>query len=136
MKTGLVLGGGGSRGAYQLGVWTALLELGEDYDLVCGTSIGAINGALFAQKSYGLAKELWNTITVADVMADGINFDLSAQAMLDQAKQIKPFLEKYVNHKGADHFTPGGAGEKVCQREGGAPVAGGFRRGYHVISVA
>lgn len=47
-KTGLVLGGGGSRGAYELGVWKALRELGIEIQVVVGTSIGAINGALVA----------------------------------------------------------------------------------------
>ena len=30
-KTAIVLAGGGSRGAYQLGVWKALREMGIDY---------------------------------------------------------------------------------------------------------
>ena len=45
MKTGIALAGGGSKGSYQTGVWKALRELGIDYDIVTGTSIGAINGA-------------------------------------------------------------------------------------------
>ena len=32
-KTAIVLAGGGSRGAYQLGVWKALREMGVDYQL-------------------------------------------------------------------------------------------------------
>lgn len=47
---GLVLAGGGAKGAYQAGVWSALCELGlaERVRAVSGTSIGAINGAVFA----------------------------------------------------------------------------------------
>ncbi|MBQ6088299.1 MAG: patatin-like phospholipase family protein, partial [Firmicutes bacterium] len=45
-KTALVLGGGGSRGAYQIGVWQALKELGIRIDMVYGTSVGAINAAM------------------------------------------------------------------------------------------
>ena len=44
MKTALVLGGGGSRGAYEIGVWKALNELNIHADIVTGTSIGALNG--------------------------------------------------------------------------------------------
>ena len=40
-KRALVLGGGGSRGSYELGVVMALHELGVTYDMVIGTSIGA-----------------------------------------------------------------------------------------------
>lgn len=38
-KTALVLGGGGSRGAYEMGVWKALIELDIPVHIVCGTSI-------------------------------------------------------------------------------------------------
>jgi len=47
-----VLGGGGARGAMQLGALRALLEAGYKPDLLVGTSIGAVNAA-------GLA--LWGT---------------------------------------------------------------------------
>lgn len=42
----LILSGGGGRGAYQVGVWRRLQEMGWHPDMVCGTSIGAVNGAL------------------------------------------------------------------------------------------
>lgn len=45
-KTALVLSGGGSRGAYQCGVWQALTELGITIDIVIGVSVGAINGSM------------------------------------------------------------------------------------------
>ena len=46
IKRALILSGGGGRGAYQVGVWRRLQEIGWQPDVVCGTSIGAINGAL------------------------------------------------------------------------------------------
>ncbi|WP_319559640.1 patatin-like phospholipase family protein [Marispirochaeta sp.] len=39
----LVLGGGGGRGAYEIGVWRALRELGIGFHAVAGTSVGALN---------------------------------------------------------------------------------------------
>ena len=39
-KTALILSGGGSRGAYQIGVWQALRELGEPIQMVVGASGG------------------------------------------------------------------------------------------------
>lgn len=45
---GLVLGGGGAKGAYQLGVAKALEELNYRPRVVSGTSVGAINGAFMA----------------------------------------------------------------------------------------
>lgn len=49
-RYGLVLSGGGAKGAYEVGVWQALHEAGiaGDVAAVSGTSIGAVNAALFA----------------------------------------------------------------------------------------
>jgi NTE family protein len=43
MERALVLSGGGARGAFQVGVWEYLLEIGWRPELICGTSVGAIN---------------------------------------------------------------------------------------------
>lgn len=47
---GLVLSGGGAKGAFQAGVWKAMHEFGlaERVRVISGTSVGAINGAAFA----------------------------------------------------------------------------------------
>jgi NTE family protein len=43
-----VLGGGGLLGAHEVGMLAALAEAGIEPDVVLGTSIGAVNGALYA----------------------------------------------------------------------------------------
>ena len=48
-KWALVLEGGGAKGAYQVGAYFALMEMGFDFSKIVGTSIGAFNGAMFAQ---------------------------------------------------------------------------------------
>jgi NTE family protein len=45
MKKALILAGGGSRGAFQIGVWKYLVERNWVPDIICGTSVGAINAA-------------------------------------------------------------------------------------------
>ena len=67
-KKAVGLGGGGSRGSYQIGVWKALRELGFDYEIVTGTSVGALNGALMVQKDYELAETMWQKLKTQDVM--------------------------------------------------------------------
>ncbi|NMH65614.1 patatin-like phospholipase family protein [Shewanella salipaludis] len=52
-STALVLGGGGARAAYQLGVLKALVQFyprnhGIPFKIICGTSAGAINGTSIA----------------------------------------------------------------------------------------
>jgi NTE family protein len=47
-KLGLVLSGGGAKGAYQVGVLRYMAEIGMSIDAVSGASIGALNGAIVA----------------------------------------------------------------------------------------
>ncbi|MEI2715333.1 MAG: patatin-like phospholipase family protein [Nocardioides sp.] len=49
MTTAFVLGGGGVLGAVEVGMLRALLEKGHKPDLVLGTSVGALNGAMVAK---------------------------------------------------------------------------------------
>ena len=63
-KYGLVLAGGGGKGAYQIGAWQALREMGITFEAIAGVSIGGINGALIAAGDYDKAKEFWHNISV------------------------------------------------------------------------
>ena len=64
---GLVLEGGGAKGAYHIGVFRALDELNIGLDGVVGTSIGAINGAMIAQGDGPRAWEIWAQIRSSDI---------------------------------------------------------------------
>ena len=48
----LVLAGGGARGSYQVGVWRALMELDWHPQIITGTSVGSLNGAMFVLDLY------------------------------------------------------------------------------------
>lgn len=102
MKRAIALSGGGTKGSYELGVWKAIKELDIDYQIVTGTSIGSINGALMVTEEYDRACDLWNTITMDDMMEDGINLTATIEGMFDQKAAIRPFLKKYIKNKGAD----------------------------------
>lgn len=69
-KIGLVLAGGGGRGAYQIGVWKALNETGLDQYVasVSGTSVGGLNAALFLQGDIKRAIEIWENISVEKIL--------------------------------------------------------------------
>jgi NTE family protein len=63
-KVAFVLGGGGHLGAHEVGMVRALLERGITPDLVVGTSIGAINGAVVAgDPTDGAAERLFSMWT-------------------------------------------------------------------------
>ena len=68
-KIGLVLSGGGTKGAYQAGVYKAMEELGliPHIKAIAGTSIGSFNALLF---SCGTVDPfaLWKTITFSTLL--------------------------------------------------------------------
>lgn len=68
-KKALILSGGGGRGAYQAGVYRYLEEVGFRPDIICGTSVGAINTVAIAQgmKSEDLIA-LWSEINSDDIL--------------------------------------------------------------------
>jgi len=105
MKKAIVFAGGGSKGAYQIGVWKALNELGEKFDIAAGTSIGSINAGFYVQHDFDAAYEMWKTITAENIMASGLNLEKDAKAMLSQREQLLDFVKDYVAQKGAD-VTP------------------------------
>lgn len=98
MRIGLVLSGGGARGAYQIGVWKALKELKIDKHIkvISGTSIGALNSILFMNGNIELAEEVWNTINSNEILP--INeIDLKIRkTLLDVGMKNIKFIKKHM----------------------------------------
>lgn len=80
---GVVLGGGGAKGGYEVGVWKALKELEVPVTAVAGASVGALNGAMIAQGDFDTAYKLWTSIGIEDVIK--VEREISA-AREDQKK--------------------------------------------------
>jgi NTE family protein len=74
MTTAFVLGGGGVLGAAEVGMLRALFERGIGPDLVLGTSVGALNGAMVARDPTPAVierlTELWQDAETARAMSD------------------------------------------------------------------
>jgi NTE family protein len=64
---GLVLEGGGGKGSYQVGACRALQELGKEVSAVAGTSVGALNGAMFVQNDIDKAYDLWYNLCPSNI---------------------------------------------------------------------
>ena len=88
-KTALVLGGGGARGAYEIGVWQALRENGQQIDMVFGASVGAINGAMVVQDAFDLAVTLWKEAKVEMV--------IDTSLIKSRRSPLRKLLEQYVD---------------------------------------
>ncbi len=111
MKRAIVLAGGGAKGSYQFGFWRAIRELGIDFQIVTGSSVGALNGALMASGLYESGFEMWNTIKTTDIIE---THPTRLSEMIDTehiAASLKSFLgdvgESAVNVK-MDPFPLGG----------------------------
>jgi NTE family protein len=74
MTTAFVLGGGGVLGAAEVGMLRALFEVGVKPDLVLGTSVGALNGAMVARDPSPAVierlTELWQDASTARAISD------------------------------------------------------------------
>lgn len=71
----LVLGGGGTKGIYEIGVWKALREIGIPIEAVIGTSIGALNGLWIAQNDFAQAEKTWDQLSLDKVLRLPQQFD-------------------------------------------------------------
>lgn len=66
--TGLVLAGGGVKGAYQIGAYFAFLKCNIKIDGVVGTSIGSFNAALIASGKEEELYEFWKNVDVGALL--------------------------------------------------------------------
>ncbi|MEI5994148.1 patatin-like phospholipase family protein [Candidatus Enterococcus mansonii] len=97
--TALVLGGGGARGAYQVGVWQALKELAVPIAMITGTSVGALNGALILQDDLSAAKEMWEKIETQKILSYP-NIETSINTFGGIMSQIGSFTLSAIQSKG------------------------------------
>jgi len=102
---GIYLQGGGAKGAFQAGAITALNELGVHFDVVTGTSIGAINGYFIYAGQYNALKDMWMDVDESQLsyiredenVIENMNL-ISKLSELDVTKdQLKAFYVNYVN---------------------------------------
>jgi NTE family protein len=98
-KTALILGVGGARGAFQIGVWQALKELGIPITLITGTSVGALNGALILQDDFLAAKEMWEKITTERILSFPVTNN-SADSFGGLLNQISAFTLAAIHSRG------------------------------------
>lgn len=116
-RIALVLSGGGARGAYQIGVWKAMKEIGIPIHIVTGISVGALNGAFVAQDDLMQAEKMWNNVATADVLDFESSEDLTTlsgytknlttliyQALKQRGISSKP-MKQLVDYYLADEET-------------------------------
>ena len=100
-KLGLVLSGGGAKGAYEIGVYLALKKLHKKIDIVTGTSIGAINGMFVTQKDLRGALKLWKNISFKTIY-DEEEFPAKEDEKL--SKIYMQYAKGFINEGGLDIY--------------------------------
>lgn len=91
---GLVFAGGGGKGAYEVGVWKYLHEIGWNRFVKCvsGTSVGALNAALFVGSTYECAEDLWFNIEQEKIMSPRKISDIIAELGAHAVENIPSLL--------------------------------------------
>lgn len=97
----LILAGGGTRGAYQVGAWKALKDLGINVKAVMGTSIGSLNGALILQDDVDVMIDLYQNMELTSIMEMNEKVDTSRN--LFDIKNLKPLVAEFINNKGINN---------------------------------
>ncbi|TVP92491.1 patatin-like phospholipase family protein [Alkalibacterium sp.] len=97
-KRALVFGGGGARGSFEIGVWKALDELAFYPDIVTGTSVGALNGALYILGNLEEAEKMWKRIETDNIF--DIKVPLEIESFRDYRRTMTGFLIKIIRNKG------------------------------------
>lgn len=102
---GLVLEGGGARGAYQIGAYKALIEEDFIFNGVSGTSIGALNGALIVQGDASHAYELWEDLHPSELFGvplNSWNMLMDGDFQFGDIPELFNTLKSVVRSKGLD----------------------------------
>ncbi len=127
--TGLVLPGGGARGAYQVGVLKAIAEMvasgGNPFPVMCGTSAGAINAAVLASHAHEFGvgverlEQFWSTMYCAriyrtdlwNILRSGLHWTISLalggrllpqpRSLLDN-RPLRSFLQRTLRLSGIE----------------------------------
>ncbi len=87
LGVGLCLAGGGAKGAYQIGVYKALISGGVSFSAYSGASVGGINAALFAAGGVPLSDAMWDMInesllSVKDIVTPDLSNDIELELMI------------------------------------------------------
>ena len=101
-KIGVVFGGGGGKGAYQIGVWKALNEFGLCGLIkgVSGASAGALNGAMFCAGDLDMAVSAWRGISERAILTRDICQNYRGGVIRDgwfSNRGLKEMIKRYAD---------------------------------------
>ena len=115
-KWGLVLAVGGGKGAYQIGVFKAIFEYGLEEQIVAvsGSSIGALNGALFAQGDVALMESVWKGIEPAEIL----DVQATGTDLMETLQEKFNVFGEFLGSISLNEYLKKAKEEGICSREG------------------
>lgn len=95
---GLVLAGGGGKGSYQVGVFKALFEYNifDKIVAISGSSVGAINGALFSTGNQHTVEAAWDDITPEKMLGPDISLIDGHEGFVSR-DGMNELIDNYLN---------------------------------------
>lgn len=110
MSRALVISGGGSKGAFAVGVLKRLLNEypNLDFNTYVGTSTGSLIAPLAAMGKYDVLEQLYTTIKTSDVISKGNIGDKLNEHSIFDATPLWNLIEKYYNDASYDLLQQSG----------------------------
>ena len=102
-KWGLVLSGGGTKGAYEIGAWKAINELKIPVKGITGTSIGALNAGLFLSADMKTIEKIYRSVKITDVLPVGSS--INPHKNVFDPSNLLAITKQYFRDRGLDN-TP------------------------------
>ncbi len=105
-RVGVVLSGGGARGAYEAGVLTAFHDAGVPTHIVTATSVGSINAASYAAHSTGFVGDTevlvrsWMELTPLTLGIDWSRYIFLLAGLIAASAGIGNFLWEWMKERG------------------------------------
>lgn len=105
-KLGLVLSGGGAKGAYQAGILNYMAEVNMQPAVVSGTSIGALNASIVSaqrdiKKAAAVLNEIWQGLGNSNTiqLSSGSKILAAASIFMSFSSLMQPnFIGSFLNH--------------------------------------
>ncbi len=95
---GLVLGGGGARGCYEVGAWQAFIDSKIKFDCVAGTSIGAIVGAIYVQQTIDPLIQFVYDLRPGNIVADMPDIPENFEEIVANRNALLQFVGSYMRN--------------------------------------
>lgn len=98
-RYGLVLGGGGAKGCYHVGVWQAMNEEGITFDALTGTSIGALVGIFYPGNNIEPVTDFVMNMEPENIAQDLPVLPVTLKQKVQGTRTILQFVIRYFDSK-------------------------------------